>query len=80
MWDLLRCNANGIDQSSRRTSMPLMVGTFFRMDETLVDRPTGLTGKKEGKTRLMNMVMQLRKVACHPYLFEGAVRYHICTV
>jgi len=34
----------------------------------------GLTGKKEGKTRLMNMVMQLRKVACHPYLFEGAVR------
>lgn len=22
----------------------------------------------------MNMVMQLRKVACHPYLFEGAVR------
>jgi len=36
--------------------------------------PIGLTGKKEGKTRLMNMVMQLRKVACHPYLFEGAVR------
>ena len=36
--------------------------------------PVGLTGRKEGKTRLMNMVMQLRKVACHPYLFEGAVR------
>ena len=35
---------------------------------------TGLTGKKEGKTRLMNMVMQLRKVTCHPYLFDGAVR------
>jgi hypothetical protein len=51
----------------------------------------GLTGKKEGKTRLMNMVMQvtlafllsyslvetsfyqLRKVTCHPYLFDGAV-------
>ncbi|KAH0831419.1 SNF2 family DNA-dependent ATPase [Lanmaoa asiatica] len=32
----------------------------------------GLTGKKEGKTRLMNMVMQLRKVTCHPYLFDGA--------
>ncbi|KAI5991718.1 SNF2 family N-terminal domain-containing protein [Pisolithus orientalis] len=31
-----------------------------------------LTGKKEGKTRLMNMVMQLRKVTCHPYLFDGA--------
>ena len=35
---------------------------------------SGLTGKKEGKTRLMNMVMQLRKVTCHPYLFDGAVR------
>lgn len=35
---------------------------------------TGLTGKKEGKTRLMNMVMQPRKVTCHPYLFDGAVR------
>lgn len=49
---------------------------------------SGLTGKKEGKTRLMNMVMQvsqdflpcrwvssrvqLRKVTCHPYLFDGA--------
>lgn len=32
----------------------------------------GLTGKKEGKTRLMNIVMQLRKVTCHPYLFDGA--------
>ena len=32
---------------------------------------TGLTGKKEGKTRLMNM---LRKVTCHPYLFDRAVR------
>ncbi|KIM73119.1 hypothetical protein PILCRDRAFT_15506 [Piloderma croceum F 1598] len=26
----------------------------------------------EGKTRLMNMVMQLCKVACHPYYFDGA--------
>ena len=34
---------------------------------------TGLTGKKEGNTRLMNMVMQQRKVTCHPYLFDGAV-------
>jgi hypothetical protein len=25
------------------------------------DKPTGLTGKKEGKARLMNLVMQLRK-------------------
>jgi len=29
----------------------------------------GLTGKKE---RLMNMVMQLQKVTCHPYLLDGA--------
>ena len=38
-----------------------------------IDAVNGLTGKKEGKTRLMNMVMQLRKVTCHPYLFDGAV-------
>jgi SWI/SNF-related matrix-associated actin-dependent regulator of chromatin subfamily A member 5 len=40
-----------------------------------IDAVNGLTGKKEGKTRLMNMVMQLRKVTCHPYLFDGAVRF-----
>jgi SNF2 family DNA or RNA helicase len=38
-----------------------------------IDAVNSLTGKKEGKTRLMNMVMQLRKVSCHPYLFDGAV-------
>ncbi|KAI1784329.1 SNF2 family DNA-dependent ATPase [Ganoderma leucocontextum] len=37
-----------------------------------IDAVNGLTGKKEGKTRLMNIVMQLRKVTCHPYLFDGA--------
>ncbi|KAF8422290.1 P-loop containing nucleoside triphosphate hydrolase protein [Boletus edulis BED1] len=37
-----------------------------------IDAVNGLTGKKEGETRLMNMVMQLRKVTCHPYLFDGA--------
>lgn len=30
------------------------------------------TGKKEGKTRLLNIVMQLRKCCNHPYLFDGA--------
>lgn len=40
-----------------------------------IDAVNGLTGKKEGKTRLMNMVMQLRKVTCHPYLFDGAVGF-----
>ncbi|ODV83568.1 hypothetical protein CANARDRAFT_202812 [[Candida] arabinofermentans NRRL YB-2248] len=29
-------------------------------------------GKKESKTRLLNIVMQLRKCCNHPYLFEGA--------
>jgi len=42
-----------------------------------IDAVNGLTGKKEGKTRLMNLVMQLRKVTCHPYLFDGAVRLAI---
>lgn len=34
----------------------------------------GAGGKKEGKTRLQNIVMQLRKCCNHPYLFDGAVR------
>jgi len=40
--------------------------------EKVIDAVNGLTGKKEGKTRLMNMVKQLQKVTCHPYLFDGA--------
>ena len=47
------------------TLIPLVMIMFAH------DSP-GLTGKKEGKTRLMNIVMQLRKVTCHPYLFDGA--------
>ncbi|KAG0181723.1 hypothetical protein DFQ29_007389, partial [Apophysomyces sp. BC1021] len=30
------------------------------------------SGKREGKTRLLNIVMQLRKCCNHPYLFDGA--------
>ncbi|KAG8895645.1 hypothetical protein FRC00_007177, partial [Tulasnella sp. 408] len=37
-----------------------------------IEAVNGLTGKKENKNRLMNIVMQLRKVTCHPYLFDGA--------
>lgn len=37
----------------------------------LIAKPTltcaGVTGKKEGKTRLLNIVMQLRKCCNHPY-------------
>ncbi|KDR65685.1 hypothetical protein GALMADRAFT_148502 [Galerina marginata CBS 339.88] len=34
-----------------------------------------LTGKKESQTQLMSIVMQLRKVTCHPYLFVGTEPY-----
>lgn len=32
-----------------------------------IDAVNGMTGKKEGKTRLLNIVMQLRKCCNHPY-------------
>jgi len=35
--------------------------------------PTGAVSKAESKTRLLNIVMQLRKCCNHPYLFDGAV-------
>ncbi|BGP54869.1 chromatin remodeling complex Adenosinetriphosphatase [Rhodotorula sphaerocarpa] len=37
-----------------------------------IDAVNGASGKKEGKTRLQNIVMQLRKCCNHPYLFDGA--------
>lgn len=37
-----------------------------------IDAINGAIGKQEGKTRLLNIVMQLRKCCNHPYLFEGA--------
>ena len=37
-----------------------------------LDAVNGAVGKREGKTRLLNIVMQLRKCCNHPYLFEGA--------
>lgn len=37
-----------------------------------IDAVNGVGGKKEGKTRLLNIVMQLRKCCNHPYLFDGA--------
>ncbi|GAA6036132.1 hypothetical protein JCM8097_006631 [Rhodosporidiobolus ruineniae] len=37
-----------------------------------IDAVNGLASKKEGKTRLQNIVMQLRKCCNHPYLFDGA--------
>ena len=37
-----------------------------------IDAVNGATGKRESKTRLLNIVMQLRKCCNHPYLFDGA--------
>jgi len=37
-----------------------------------VDAVQGTGGKRESKTRLLNIVMQLRKCCNHPYLFDGA--------
>ncbi|CCK72909.1 chromatin-remodeling ATPase ISW1 KNAG_0M00560 [Huiozyma naganishii CBS 8797] len=37
-----------------------------------LDAVNGANGAKESKTRLLNIVMQLRKCCNHPYLFDGA--------
>ena len=37
-----------------------------------IDAVNNAAGKRESKTRLLNIVMQLRKCCNHPYLFEGA--------
>ncbi|KAF8915438.1 SNF2 family N-terminal domain-containing protein [Mucidula mucida] len=64
---------------SKRTHSPRIVASYSSQrrrsiytSDSRTCNASGLTGKKEGKTRLMNMVMQLRKVTCHPYLFDGA--------
>ena len=45
---------------------------YKRLLEKDIDAVNGAGGKKEGKTRLLNIVMQLRKCCNHPYLFDGA--------
>ncbi|KAL9054144.1 MAG: hypothetical protein Q9162_004327 [Coniocarpon cinnabarinum] len=37
-----------------------------------IDAVNGAGGSRESKTRLLNIVMQLRKCCNHPYLFDGA--------
>ncbi|AMD21313.1 HER034Cp [Eremothecium sinecaudum] len=37
-----------------------------------LDAVNGVNGTKESKTRLLNIMMQLRKCCNHPYLFDGA--------
>ncbi|KAI8923627.1 SNF2 family N-terminal domain-containing protein [Entophlyctis helioformis] len=45
---------------------------YQKILEKDIDAVNGAIGKKESKTRLQNIVMQLRKCCNHPYLFDGA--------
>lgn len=63
-----KCRGNGTSRCWRRTSMRSTV-SVHQLEETcsLDVWPVGATGKREGKTRLLNIVMQLRKCCNHPY-------------
>ncbi|KAI9889241.1 MAG: hypothetical protein M1814_005690 [Vezdaea aestivalis] len=50
----------------------MQVKWYQKILEKDIDAVNGANGKKESKTRLLNIVMQLRKCCNHPYLFEGA--------
>lgn len=50
----------------------MQVKWYQKILEKDIDAVNGAGGKKESKTRLLNIVMQLRKCCNHPYLFEGA--------
>lgn len=45
---------------------------LLEKDIDAVNNTNKVGGSKEGKMRLLNVVMQLRKCCNHPYLFEGA--------
>ncbi|KAJ2077251.1 chromatin remodeling complex Adenosinetriphosphatase [Coemansia sp. RSA 988] len=51
---------------------PMQRTWYRRILERDIVAINGAVGKKEGKTRLLNIVMQLRKCCNHPYLFDGA--------
>ena len=50
----------------------MQVRWYKKILEKDIDAVNGASGKRESKTRLLNIVMQLRKCCNHPYLFEGA--------
>ncbi len=50
----------------------MQIKWYKKLLEKDIDAVNGAVGKREGKTRLLNIVMQLRKCCNHPYLFEGA--------
>ncbi|KAG0325291.1 hypothetical protein BGZ99_000807 [Dissophora globulifera] len=51
---------------------PMQRKWYQRILEKDIDAVNGAGTKREGKTRLLNIVMQLRKCCNHPYLFDGA--------
>ncbi|CAK9439280.1 uncharacterized protein LODBEIA_P34790 [Lodderomyces beijingensis] len=60
-------------ESNVYTGMSNMQLEWYRkLLEKDIDAVNGVVGKREGKTRLLNIVMQLRKCCNHPYLFDGA--------
>lgn len=50
----------------------MQINWYRKLLEKDIDAVNGVVGKREGKTRLLNIVMQLRKCCNHPYLFDGA--------
>ncbi|KAI6861798.1 chromatin remodelling complex ATPase chain ISW1, partial [Hortaea werneckii] len=50
----------------------MQIKWYRNIIEKDIDAVNGAGGKKESKTRLLNIVMQLRKCCNHPYLFDGA--------
>lgn len=50
----------------------MQIKWYQKILEKDIDAVNGAAGKRESKTRLLNIVMQLRKCCNHPYLFEGA--------
>ncbi|KAF2735322.1 hypothetical protein EJ04DRAFT_543120 [Polyplosphaeria fusca] len=50
----------------------MQVNWYKKILEKDIDAVNGASGTKESKTRLLNIVMQLRKCCNHPYLFDGA--------
>ena len=51
---------------------PMQKKWYRKILEKDLDAVNGANGNKESKTRLLNIVMQLRKCCNHPYLFDGA--------
>lgn len=45
---------------------------YRKILEKDLEAVNGIVGARDGKTRLQNVVMQLRKCCNHPYLFSGA--------